>query len=146
MDGLHYPVTVETLSRAWFGAGAAVKYAHRLDHGTSGVLLGAFTAKSAAVAGKAFETRQTSKVYMAVVAGHVEAQVLEAPVGPLAAGDFRMACYTPKAKPAQTTVEVVARCLYLGEPCTKLRLTPHTGRRHQLRVHLRVRPAHTFLT
>lgn len=36
---------------------------------------------------------------------------------------------------AQTTVEVLTQGFYQGRPVTKLRLTPRTGRRHQLRVH-----------
>lgn len=39
-------------------------------------------------------------------------------------------------KASETRVEVVALGAYLGVPVTEVRLTPITGRRHQLRVHL----------
>ena len=57
-----------------------------------------------------------------------------------------------KVKPARTKVEVLARCHFRGRtfqasfqpllytpvgPVTKVRLSPLTGRRHQLRVHMR---------
>jgi len=39
-------------------------------------------------------------------------------------------------KASETRVEVVAQGSYLGVPVSEVRLTPTTGRRHQLRVHL----------
>jgi hypothetical protein len=67
------------------------------------------------------------------------------------AGDARGVFYVDKAiaetegfamraddsgKACQTRVEVAALGSYLGAPVTEVRLTPGTGRRHQLRVHL----------
>jgi len=61
------------------------------------------------------------------------------PVAELAPGDFRMcvACAGAEgSQPAATLVEVVALGRAGGAPATKVLLTPVTGRRHQLRVHL----------
>ena len=67
MDGLHDSVTMDTLARAWL-PDATIKYCHRLDLGTSGLLLGALHTRAAAVAGRAFADRTTRKTYLGVVA------------------------------------------------------------------------------
>ena len=41
----------------------------------------------------------------------------------------------PAGRPATTLVEVLARGTLDGRPVTKVRFTPRSGRRHQLRVH-----------
>ena len=41
-----------------------------------------------------------------------------------------------KTRPARTLVQVLGHCFYQGYPVTRLRLTPLTGRRHQLRAHM----------
>jgi len=139
-DGEHCAVTVETLGRRWV-SDAEIKWAHRLDYGTSGLLVGALDKKSAALLGRAFEARRVSKTYLAVTCGAVfpDDFVVDAPIGKFAPGDFRMAVGAGAVKPkaASTRVEVLARCVYEGIIVTKVRLTPLTGRRHQLRVHMR---------
>ena len=82
MDGLHDKVTMDTLARAWL-PDATIKYCHRLDYGTSGLLLGALHTRAAAAAGRAFADRTTRKTYLGVVAG-VVADVNDAS-GPLPA-------------------------------------------------------------
>ena len=137
MDGVNHDVTMQTLAEAWLGA--VPRFCHRLDYGTSGLLLGAFSKRAAAVAGAAFERKTARKEYVSVVRGVVEADdfVVDAPLGPFGDGDFRVRVGGPKAKPATTRCRVLQRCAYLGQPCTKVALTPVTGRRHQLRVHMR---------
>jgi 23S rRNA-/tRNA-specific pseudouridylate synthase len=55
------------------------------------------------------------------------------------AGDFRceVGHEGNAGRPAVTRVHVLRRDTYNGRPVTKVLLTPHTGRRHQLRVHCR---------
>ena len=56
---------------------------------------------------------------------------------PLATSDgFRVRVGGAGAKAASTRVRALAACRYRGVACTKVALTPHTGRRHQLRAHL----------
>ena len=134
MDGLHDSVTMDTLARAWL-PDATVKYCHRLDYGTSGLLLGAVHSRAAAAAGRAFEDRTTRKTYLGVVAGVVRGAF--AIDYPLATSDgFRVRVGGAGAKAASTRVRALAACRYRGVACTKVALTPHTGRRHQLRAHL----------
>ena len=134
MDGLHDKVTMDTLARAWL-PDATIKYCHRLDYGTSGVLLGALHSRAAAAAGRAFADRTTRKTYLGVVAGVVRGAF--AIDYPLATSDgFRVRVGGAGAKAASTRVRALAACRYRGVACTKVALTPHTGRRHQLRAHL----------
>jgi 23S rRNA-/tRNA-specific pseudouridylate synthase len=134
MDGLHAAVTMDTLARAWL-PGAAVKYCHRLDYGTSGLLLGALHKDAAAAAGRAFADRTTRKTYLGVVAGAVRGSfVIDYAL--TTSDGFRVRVGGVNSKAASTRVTALAACRYRGVACTKVRLTPHTGRRHQLRAHL----------
>ena len=38
-------------------------------------------------------------------------------------------------RPCETSVEILETCTYMGRPVTKVKFTPVTGRRHQLRLH-----------
>ena len=134
MDGVNHAVTMNTLAEHWLGA--LPRFCHRLDYGTSGLLLGAFSKRAAAVAGKAFEAKTAAKTYVSVVRGAVTSRTIDAPLGPWGDGDFRVRVGGPKAKPASTRCEALEICRYMGEVCTKVALTPLTGRRHQLRVHM----------
>lgn len=203
-----------------------LRFCHRLDYGTSGLLLLALNRAAASAAGASFSSRAAHKTYRAVACGRVdptaypwrsnashhnessdnlstappaaagappeaapgvfrravedaasESFVIEAPLAARASGDFRMAvpsdwtvtgkrsCNSssgssssgnempwrvpttepssppsaPKhirAKAARTTVQVLGYATYRGQPVTLLSLSPHSGRRHQLRVHL----------
>eukprot|EP00903_Cladosiphon_okamuranus_P021476 g19743.t1 len=64
----------------------------------------------------------------------VNASVSEVP------GDFRMQLddgpgAAGKRKPSRTFVQVLEQGVYRGKPVTKVLFRPHTGRRHQLRLH-----------
>lgn len=99
---------------------------HRLDRDTSGLLVVARTPQAHAVLARHFEERRVHKAYLAIVDGRVGAPVeVDAPIG----GDGRW-CVTPDGRPARTSVIP----LVSGER-SLLRLIPHTGRTHQLRLH-----------
>jgi 23S rRNA-/tRNA-specific pseudouridylate synthase len=180
-------VTMETLVRHWcegedmaLDPNEPMRFCHRLDLGTSGILVAGLTREAASVCGSAFADRTTTKVYSAVCCGELDVEsipwstvpllgayrrpvedaegqtfVINVPVAPLSPGDFRMAAFvTPppplngttdaskkkprpiKPKAAETLVRVLDTPRYCGYSVTRLRLTPLTGRRHQLRVHL----------
>lgn len=111
---------------------------HRLDMETSGLMIMAMNKAAQANLGKQFERRRVKKTYIARVWGHVEGQsgVIDLPLRcdwpnrPL-----QMVCHE-HGKPAQTHWTVLSRDEIEGVKSTLMRLTPHTGRSHQLRVHM----------
>lgn len=123
--------------------GCPVWPAHRLDRGTSGVLLFALSAEVAATLGRAFESGVVAKRYAALVRGWPEAEgVIDHPLAVLDDDSARIAGREPQ--PAVTKYSRLAR-LELDLPDDRyptsryalLELAPDTGRRHQLRRHLK---------
>lgn len=107
---------------------------HRLDMATSGLLVMALTADAQRSLNWQFERRQTQKHYIARLEGQLQAQagmvdlplICDWPNRPK-----QMVCFE-RGKPAQTLFEKLA----VEQHATRVRLTPVTGRSHQLRVHM----------
>jgi 23S rRNA pseudouridine1911/1915/1917 synthase len=110
---------------------------HRLDKGTSGLLLVARTPEAHAALVAALSARAVHRRYRALAWGHVGAArgLIDAPVGRSAREPTRMAV-DERGKEARTRYEVRHR---FEEPVevTELTCTLETGRTHQIRVHLR---------
>ena len=106
---------------------------HRLDMDTSGVMVFALTAHAQRHLSMQFEQRVVKKTYVARVAGQMGEKtgevdlplIVDWPSRPL-----QMVCHET-GKPALTEWKVIKTSA--GE--SRLRLTPKTGRSHQLRVH-----------
>ena len=106
---------------------------HRLDCDTSGVIIFARTKQAQGFLGQEFEQRRAQKTYIARLHGDLaeDSGTVDLPLG--SDWDYRpRQKVTPDGKPALTDWQVIDR--FDGE--TRVRLTPHTGRSHQLRVHM----------
>lgn len=107
---------------------------HRLDMDTSGLMVLALDKDAQRDLSAQFEARTTGKAYVAIVDGVMEqdAGVVELPMRldverrPLQIVDFE------HGRPSRTEW----RTLALEGECTRVHLTPITGRTHQLRVHM----------
>ena len=107
---------------------------HRLDRDTSGVMIFAMTPHAQRHLGLQFEKRMTKKTYVARVWG-VPAEKTGTVDLPLIVDwpnrPRQMVCHET-GKSAQTDWRVVKD----EGDTARVRLTPHTGRSHQLRVHM----------
>ena len=107
---------------------------HRLDLDTSGVMVFALTRSTQGYLGQQFEKRQTRKIYVARVWGHIAEKqgqvdlplIVDWPNRP------RQHVNHETGKPAVTDWRVAK----YGDNETRVRLMPQTGRSHQLRVHM----------
>lgn len=106
---------------------------HRLDRDTSGLLVVARTDIAHRRLGAMIAARKVHRRYAALAWGHLrEARaVIDAPIARHPADRKRMAIRAD-GRAARTDAAVAAR---LG-PCDLLRLDLHSGRTHQIRVHL----------
>jgi 23S rRNA pseudouridine1911/1915/1917 synthase len=109
---------------------------HRLDAGSSGLLVVARTAAAAAALNAQFAAHTASRRYVALVWGHLAAAhgIIDAPIGRDPADPTRMAVVAD-GRPARTEYEVVD---VLRSPAALALLSCRleTGRTHQIRVHL----------
>lgn len=126
--------------------GQRVWPAHRLDRGTSGVLLFGLSAEIAGTLGRQFEAGTVGKRYLAVVRGHPpEAGCIDHPLSRQRdAFEYVGEHSSDTAQPATTafrrlaTVELpVCVDRYPVSRYALLSLNPETGRRHQIRRHLK---------
>lgn len=125
--------TLTSLLRVRWGEGAA-HICHRLDRETSGVVVCAIPGPDEVAVKHQFANRLVDKEYLAIVRGLVadDEGSIELPLRRAAEGlHLRMEPH-PEGLPASTAYRVVER---RGDR-TLVHLIPHTGRQHQLRVHL----------
>jgi len=111
-----------------------LRFVHRLDAETTGILLLAKSQGAVASYGALFESREMEKIYLAVVAGVPKQTewICRLKIGQDAKEHGRMRVDARHGKEAQTHFRV----LQAHEKTTLIEARPLTGRTHQIRVHL----------
>lgn len=109
---------------------------HRLDAGSTGLIVVARTAEAYDELTAQFADHSATRRYSALVWGHPTAPhgVIDAPIGRSRRDPLRMAVVAD-GRWARTEYEVSARYL-APAPCALLECRLETGRTHQIRVHL----------
>jgi len=109
---------------------------HRLDKGTSGLLMVARTPSALESMAAQLQARTVERRYLALVWGALEqaAGTIDAPIGRSPADPTRMSIRADGRR-AVTGYEVVTR-FEQPQPATLVRCALETGRTHQIRVHL----------
>jgi len=136
--GWEGPTVVGALAAAGFrvatsGAAERQGVVHRLDVGTSGLMVVAKTEAAYTALKRAFKERTVEKIYHAVVQGHPDplAGTIDAPIGRHPSHSWKFAV-TPDGKPSVTHYETLEA--FRGASLLEIHL--ETGRTHQIRVHM----------
>jgi 23S rRNA pseudouridine1911/1915/1917 synthase len=139
--GHHTGTLVQGLLARWpdlagVGDPARPGIVHRLDRGTSGLLVVARSPLAYASLTAQLAERRAERRYLALVRGHPEqpAGIVDAPIGRAARDRTRMAV-VGSGKSARTRYQVRAM-FTVPEALSLLECQLETGRTHQIRVHL----------
>lgn len=115
---------------------------HRLDFGTSGLMVIARNKAINAALCQQFSNRTVTKMYSALLCGHLDDDegIIDAPIAKDPALFPLMSICAIHGKPARSRYWVAERIFHEREdgtllPLTRVELTPETGRTHQLRIH-----------
>ena len=136
--GWEGPTVLGALAAAGFriatsGAAERRGVVHRLDVGTSGLMVVAKTERAYTLLKAAFKDRTVDKIYHAVVQGHPDplAGTIDAPIGRHPHHSWKFAV-TPDGKDSVTHYET----LEAFPRASLLEIHLETGRTHQIRVHM----------
>jgi 23S rRNA pseudouridine1911/1915/1917 synthase len=115
------------------GAAERAGIVHRLDAGTSGLMVVAKSERAYSALKRAFHDREVEKIYHAVVQGHPDplAGTIDAPIGRHPRAEWKFAV-TAGGKPSVTHYETIEAF----PAASLLEIHLETGRTHQIRVHM----------
>ncbi|RJX75558.1 RluA family pseudouridine synthase [Vibrio sinensis] len=137
-DSVHYRLVngqVATETQQATPAFADAKLPHRLDLGTSGVMVVGLNSAASKSLNKQFQERSVQKRYLAMLSGWVEANngQISAPIAKDKVLFPRVKICHSTGKSAISDFQVMNRLN--NPPRTLIQYTPITGRTHQLRIH-----------
>jgi tRNA pseudouridine32 synthase/23S rRNA pseudouridine746 synthase len=130
LDSVHYRIRQDFPS---------AQMIHRLDLGTSGIMILALNKEISAKLNRQFSERFVKKTYTALLAGHTAKEQGRIEL-PITKGEFpyQKICHD-NGKPALTEYQLLAHENFLHNeqeyPVSRIIFRPHTGRTHQLRIH-----------
>jgi 23S rRNA pseudouridine1911/1915/1917 synthase len=137
-SGWDGPTVLGALAGAGFrvstsGAEERAGIVHRLDVGTSGLMVVAKSERAYTELKRQFHDREVDKIYHAVVQGHPDpfSGTIDAPIGRHPSSDWKFAV-TADGKPSVTHYDT----LEAMRSATLLEIHLETGRTHQIRVHM----------
>jgi 23S rRNA pseudouridine1911/1915/1917 synthase len=132
------PTVLGALAGAGFristsGASERAGIVHRLDAGTSGLMVVAKSERAYTELKRQFHDREVSKIYHAIVQGHPDplAGTIDAPIGRHPSSSWKFAVVSD-GKPSVTHYET----LEAFPSASLLEVHLETGRTHQIRVHM----------
>lgn len=119
------------------GIASTVHIVTRLDKDTSGIICIAKHRHAHHLLSEMQKNGEISRSYEAFVHGHVKENhfTIEAPIA-RKNGSIIERIISPEGKYAKTSVQVLNRFTVQGEAVSHVRLKLHTGRTHQIRVHM----------
>ena len=133
------PTVLGALAGAGFristsGAAERAGIVHRLDVGTSGLMVVAKSERAYTELKRQFHDREVDKIYHAVVQGHPDpfSGTIDAPIGRHPELELEVRDRRPDGKPSVTHYET----LEAMRSATLLEIHLETGRTHQIRVHM----------
>ena len=136
--GWEGPTVLGALAAAGFristsGAAERAGIVHRLDAGTSGLMVVAKSERAYTALKRAFHDRTVEKIYHAVVQGHPDplTGTIDAPIGRHPRSDWKFAVVAG-GKPSVTHYETIEAF----PAASLLEIHLETGRTHQIRVHM----------
>ena len=110
---------------------------HRLDRGTSGLMVIAKHDAAHEELSRQFHDREVEKEYVALVWGEVMAgRRIDAPIGRDAGNRKKMSSAPARVRRSREAVTRIVRAEHFGRVLTLANVAIHTGRTHQIRVHL----------
>ena len=110
---------------------------HRLDKGTSGLMVVAKHDRAHEELARQFAQREVEKEYLALCWGEVMAgRRIDAPIGRDPSNRKKMASESARLRRTRAAVTRVVRAEHFGRVLTLAQVAIHTGRTHQIRVHL----------
>ncbi|HEY2152490.1 MAG TPA: RluA family pseudouridine synthase [Vicinamibacterales bacterium] len=110
---------------------------HRLDRGTSGLMVVAKNDAAHEELARQFHDREVEKEYLALVWGEVMAgRRIDAPIGRDPNDRKKMSAASLRVRRSRSAVTRIVRAEHFGPALTLAQVAIHTGRTNQIRVHL----------